>query len=180
MPAKRGTGRGLVQVEDARALRDRIHDLLRTKNQTVFTSIPDHRRWWLAGGLTHACLRAQFGLHIEQGSRMKRAAWTLDIFTFDVCHALWRAGVPVIADPDPDNSHAQLLAKELSALLGLPGHESTNFYAQMRRARHFMLESEPDGGIAEAWLDGRLGAENLPTVETIAPGHPGRADGEIS
>jgi hypothetical protein len=166
----------MVHAETARTLRHQIHGLLRGKNQTVFTSIPDDKRRWLTAELTLAAIRAQFGLNIAQGSRTKRTAWSLDVFTFDVCHALWRAGVPIVADPDPEASHAQALAKQLATLIGLPGSNGT-FYNQMRRARHFLLGSGPDDGVAEAWLDGRLTA-NLLTNETIDLGgaKPAEAD----
>jgi hypothetical protein len=168
-----------VHVEDARSLRRRIHDLLRNKNDATFTTMADSTRWHLATDLTHTYLRIRFGLHgIDRGSGTRRAAWTLDVLMFDVCLALRRGGVPVIADPDPMNSHAQLLARELATMLGLPGHEGS-FYHQMRRARHFVLESGSDGGVAEAWLNRRLEV-NLLAVETIAPANAGRAGSQHS
>jgi hypothetical protein len=149
-------GHGIVPGITAHALRRRIHELLRDKNQTVFTRIPDDKRWRLLADLTLACIRAQFGLKLAQDSRTKRTAWTLDIFAFDVCLALHRADVPVVANPDPGASHAQLVVKQLAAIIGLEGSDGT-FYNQMRRVRHFLLGSDPDNDdILQAWLDGQL------------------------
>jgi hypothetical protein len=74
---------------------------------------------------------------------------------------LHRADVPVVANPDPGASHAQLLVQQLAAMLGLPGSDCS-FYQQMRRALHICLDSGPGGDTADdtdilqAWLDGQL------------------------
>jgi hypothetical protein len=155
-PVGEKPGHGIVHGITAHALRRRIHELLRDKNQIVFTRIPDDKRWRLLAELTLACIRAQFGLNLAQGSRTKRTAWTLDVFTFDVCYALHRADVPVVADPDPETSHAQLVVKQLAAIIGLEGSDGT-FYNQMRRARQFLLGRDPDDDdVFQAWLDGQL------------------------
>jgi hypothetical protein len=161
MACEQDYGTDVVHNSEARALRQTIYDLLRSQNDREFGTMPDEKRWLLAYDLMHACLRALEGVWGLQGSRAKPAATVLDILVYDVCWALWWAGVPVIADPDPTISLAQGMALKMTRLVGLAGHGGKvgTLYDQMRRSRRFLGAHDWDERTAQAWLDGRLVAD---------------------
>jgi hypothetical protein len=77
---------------------------------------------------------AKLGLdELLAGKKTRPAAWTLDIFTRDVCDALRDAGLPVAMHPDPESSLAQSFAQEVADTVGLPG--TGKMFKQMQRAK---------------------------------------------
>jgi hypothetical protein len=127
----------------AEALRPEISRLIEGKTDGVFRRLAESQRAELVDRLVHAIGFALAGLPTSMtrtGSKLD--AWRADIFVGDVCNALAGVGIPAVMNEDPALSHAQLLAKELVDLAGLP--DEGDLFHQMQRAKKIKRKRWPD------------------------------------
>ena len=128
-PVRRGS------IADA-AIAETYRDLIRTQvlSLGIFAPLSGRSRDQLLDELVQAVGHAKNGLaSIVGGKRARPAAWTLDIFTRDVCDALKKAGISVFMTPDPELSDAQAIVRDLALAVGLPSVGT--MFKQMQRAR---------------------------------------------
>lgn len=125
---------------EVRALRKKIAAAVAGRADNAIRKLNPDVRGSLVDDLVRAVRYAKIGLpNTVAGSRAKRSAWGMDIFVRDVCHALQRAGLPVLMNPDPQASLAQSLAREIARVAGLP--DQGDLFHQMQRARK--IETPP-------------------------------------
>jgi hypothetical protein len=157
-----------------------MEELIRSQNDYRYAQLPDAERGRLLDELAHAAVRARIGFEgVFAGSQAKPAVRTIDNLAFDVCYALWDAGIPVTANRDAAASLAQSLARAIAHTLGLVGEDGTlsSLYPSMQRAKRYLCARDRSGdGVAQAWLEGRLVVEFVGGVADASIASPIRCN----
>jgi hypothetical protein len=123
---------GILDTAGAAQLRAAIEEIAYRHEE--LRQLSDQAWEGMTDALVDAIGFAKAGLaDILAGKETKPVAWAMDILVKDVCDALRAVGAPVFMNKCREDSLAQTLAGEITALAGLL--DQGQLFKQMQRAR---------------------------------------------